>query len=81
MSANQAGSPSPNKRSRPVEYENGTFRRHDYRKPFSAGVDKVETAGRKITGNGYVVGKICRMENPFPFHPRRDCEDSGTYDK
>jgi len=33
-------------------------------------VDKVETAGRKISGHGYVVGEICRTENLFPFHPR-----------
>jgi len=64
-----------------VEKEHGNFRRYNYQKPFSAGVDKVETTGRKIPGHGYVVGEICQMENPFPFHPRRDCEDSRRYDK
>jgi len=41
---NQAGSLVPNRRPEPVENELGTFRRHDNRKLFSAGVDKVETA-------------------------------------
>jgi hypothetical protein len=35
---------------------------------------KVENAGRKMPGNGYVVGEICQTENPFPFHPKSDCE-------
>jgi hypothetical protein len=44
-------------------------------------VDKVEAAGRKINGHGYVGGKICQKENLFTFHPRRDYEDSRIYDK
>jgi hypothetical protein len=44
-------------------------------------VDKLETAGRKIPGHGYVLRKICETENPFPFLPRRDCEYSRNYDK
>jgi len=54
-------------RSGSVENEHEIFRRYNYQKSFSAGVDKVETAGRKIPGHGYVVGNICETENPFPF--------------
>lgn len=81
MSLNQARSLSPNRRAEPVENEHGTFWRHNYRKLFSAGVDKVEIAGRKMPGNGYVVGEICRMKNLFPFHPWMDCQDSHRYVK
>jgi hypothetical protein len=81
MSANQARSPSPRRRSVPVENEHLTFRRYNYQKLFSAGVDNVETTGRKIPGLGYVVEEIYQVENPFSFHPRRDCEDSRRYDK
>jgi len=52
MLANQAGNLSPNRRLRLVENEHGTFGIHNYRKPFSAGANKVESVGRKIPGNG-----------------------------
>ena len=81
MSANQAESLSSTTRPVSVENEHETFRRYNYQKLFSAGVDKVETTSKKIAGQGYVVGEIYQMENPFPFHSRRDCEDSGRYDK
>jgi hypothetical protein len=53
------------------------FRRYNYQKPFSAGVDKE----RKLHGHGYLVGEVCQTENPLPFHPRRDCEDPRKHDK
>jgi len=58
MLMNQVWNLSPNRRPEPVENEHGSFRKHNYRKPFSAGVDKVVTAERKVPGNGYVVGEI-----------------------
>ena len=64
-----------------MENERETFRRYNYQKPFSAGVDKVEITGREIPGHGYAVGEVCQMEKPFPFHPRRDCKDWRRYDK
>jgi hypothetical protein len=63
MSVNQDGSLSPNRRPRFVENEYG--------------VKKVESVGRKIPGNGYVVGEISHMETPFPFHPKKHCRDSS----
>jgi hypothetical protein len=41
----------------------------------------VETKGKKTPGQVSVVGEIRQTENPFPFHPTRDCEDSRSYDK
>jgi len=81
MSANQPRSSSPTRRPGYVENEHETFRRYNYQKPFSAGVDKVEVTGRKIPGHGYVVGEVCHMEKAFTFHPRSDCKDSRSYDK
>ena len=81
MFANHAGSSSPITRPGSVENEHKTCRRYNYQKPFSAGVDKVETTRKKIPGQGCVVGEICQTENPFPFHPRRDCEDSRRFYK
>jgi len=81
VSANQAESRSATTRPGPIENEHECFRRYNLQKPYSAGVDKVEAAGRKIPGHGYVVGEICRTENPFPFHPRRDGEDWRRYYK
>jgi hypothetical protein len=81
MFANQAGSLSPTTRPGPVENEHKLFRICNYQKPYSAGVDKGETARKKIPGHGYVVGELCQKENPLPFHPRRVCEDSRGYDK
>ena len=75
MSANQAGNPSSTTRPGSVENEQDTFRRYNDQKPFSLGLDKMETTGSKIPGQGYVVGEVCQMGNPFPLHPRRECED------
>jgi len=41
----------------------------------------VETAGRKISDHGFVVGEISRTECPFHFHPEMDCEHSGRNTK
>jgi hypothetical protein len=60
----------------PRENEYVTFRRYSYQKSCSAGVDMVKSAGRKIPGHVHVVGKVYQTENPLPFHPRRECEDS-----
>ena len=64
-----------------MENEYGAFRRYNYQKSCSAGVGKVKTAGRKISGHGHVVGEVSQTEIPLLFHPRRDCEDSRKYDK
>jgi hypothetical protein len=64
-----------------VENKHETFRINNYQKPFSAGMDKVETPGRKIPGHGYIVGETCQTENPVSFPPRRDCDDSKRYNK
>ena len=64
-----------------MENEYGNFRRYNYQKSCSTGVDKVKTAGRKIPGHGHVVGEVFQTENPLPFHPRRNCENSRRYGK
>lgn len=71
MSANQARSYSPTRRPGSVENEHGSFRRYTYQKPFPAGVDKVETTGRKIPRHGYVVGEIRQMEKSISFSSKK----------
>jgi len=64
-----------------MENEYGTFRRYNYQKSCSAGVEKVKPAGRKIPGHDHLVEDVSQKENPLPCHPRRDCEDSRRHDK
>lgn len=59
-----------------MENEHESFKRYNKQNPFSAGVDKLEIAERKIHRYGYVVREICQTENSFTLHLRRDCEDS-----
>jgi hypothetical protein len=81
MSANQVRSSSPTRKPGSVENEHETFRIYKYQKPFSAGADKVQTTGRKIPGNDYVMGEICQMEYPFFFIQEGIARTRGKYDK
>jgi hypothetical protein len=81
MPAYDVGGPSSKTRTGSVENEHETFRRYNIQKPVSAGMDKVETTGKDIPGQGYVMGEICQTKNPLPLHPRRDRDDTRICDK
>ena len=49
--------------------------------PCLSGMDKMAAAGKKIPGQGYVVGKICRKEKSGFFSSKKASKDKRKYDK